>query len=74
VAAPESARKQRARRFPYRASGPGVLKPFIDVALVKLYAVFSPLLPIALLGREDFMAHFKVMFDQRQRSFTLEPY
>lgn len=41
---------------------------------VKLSAVFSPLLPIALLGREDFMDYFKVSFDQRQRSFMLEPY
>lgn len=41
---------------------------------VKLYAVFSPLLPIALLGREDFMHYFKVSFDQRQQSFTLEPH
>jgi predicted aspartyl protease len=30
--------------------------------------------PVALLGREDFLAHFRVSFDQRQCRFTIRPY
>jgi hypothetical protein len=41
---------------------------------VPLAAIFNPQIPIALLGREDFMAYFKVSFDQRRRIFTLDPY
>ena len=37
-----------------------------------LSANFHPMLPIALLGREDFMAHFRVTFDERRKLFILE--
>lgn len=35
---------------------------------------FSPGLPLILLGREDFFAAYKVSFDQRKQTFTVEPY
>ncbi len=30
--------------------------------------------PVILLGRDDFFATFKVAFDQREKTFSLEPY
>lgn len=41
---------------------------------VPLVATFNPHLPVVLLGREDFLHHFKVSFDQRQQTMTIEPY
>jgi hypothetical protein len=41
---------------------------------VPLCAIFNPQIPVALLGREDFMAYFKVSFDQQRQVFTLEAY
>jgi hypothetical protein len=41
---------------------------------IPLHAIFNPMIPIALLGREDFMNYFKVSFDQRARVFRLDPY
>jgi hypothetical protein len=31
------------------------------------------LIPI-LLGRDDFFAHYKILFDHRNQKFSLEPY
>jgi hypothetical protein len=41
---------------------------------VELVAAFSDVLPIALLGRQDFFAAFKVSFDERAQTFRLERY
>jgi hypothetical protein len=41
---------------------------------VHLEASFNPGLPVILLGREDFFALYRVSFDQRTSSFTIEPY
>ena len=41
---------------------------------VPLCAVFHPEIPVALLGREDFMNYFKVAFDQRRKVFIVEAY
>jgi hypothetical protein len=40
---------------------------------VTLRAVFVDA-PVALLGRDDFLASFRVNFDQRAQLFTVEPY
>lgn len=41
---------------------------------VELVAAFSDALPIALLGRGDFFAAFRVGFDERSQTFRLEKY
>lgn len=41
---------------------------------VKLNAAFCDGLPVVILGRDDFFAEFKVSFDQRAQTFTLETY
>lgn len=41
---------------------------------IHLAAFFSPGLPLALLGREDFFNYFRAEFDQRSLSFQLEAY
>jgi hypothetical protein len=41
---------------------------------VHLSACFSEGLPVVLLGREDFFAEFRVGFDQRSQTFTLQSY
>jgi hypothetical protein len=41
---------------------------------VPLGAIFNPAIPIALLGREDFFDYFRVSFNQRRRTFRLEPF
>lgn len=41
---------------------------------VPLRAIFNPKIPIALLGREDFFAYFKVSFDQQAKTFRLQSY
>lgn len=40
----------------------------------KLQANFMPGLPIPLLGRQDFFAHFKVSFNEQAEVVTLETY
>jgi hypothetical protein len=37
-------------------------------------ATFSKTLPVVLLGRKDFFTRYKVTFDERAKTFTLEPY
>jgi hypothetical protein len=39
-----------------------------------LSAAFNPGLPVILLGREDFFACFRVAFDQRTKTFTVQSY
>jgi hypothetical protein len=41
---------------------------------IHLSAFFSPGLPLALLGREDFFSYFRASFDQRSLSFRLDAY
>jgi hypothetical protein len=41
---------------------------------VTVSAAFNPALPLVLLGRLDFFSQFKVCFDERNRTFTLEAY
>lgn len=41
---------------------------------IPLAAIFNPMLPVALLGREDFFGFFKVAFDQRRQRFRLDIY
>jgi hypothetical protein len=41
---------------------------------VHLNACFSEDLPIVLLGRHDFFSVFRVSFDQRSLTFTLQKY
>jgi hypothetical protein len=41
---------------------------------IHLSAFFSPGLPLALLGREDFFCYFRASFDQRSSSFQLDAY
>ncbi len=41
---------------------------------IHLAAFFSPGLPLALLGREDFFQYFRASFDQRSLCFDLEAY
>jgi hypothetical protein len=62
------------------AAGPGKQwiwsSPITAVILdrrLSLKPVFADT-PTTLLGREDFLGEFKVSFDQRASSFTLEPY
>lgn len=40
---------------------------------IQLKATFGNT-PVALLGREDFFANFKVSFDQRKKRFRLDAY
>ncbi len=40
---------------------------------ITLQATFADT-PVALLGREDFLMHFRVSFDQRACRFTIRPY
>lgn len=39
-----------------------------------LSATFNPGLDCVLLGRRDFFDWYRVLFDQRSKSFTLDPY
>jgi hypothetical protein len=52
--------------------------PGIDAIIfgkkIHVAAFFSPGLPIALLGREDFFHYFHAHFDQRAQSFHLRAY
>lgn len=52
--------------------------PGIDIIFrrskIRLKVTFNPGLPVILLGREDFFAHYRVAFDQRENVMTLEPY
>jgi hypothetical protein len=41
---------------------------------IRLFAAFTEGLPVVVLGRHDFFAEFKVTFDQRACTYTLEPY
>jgi hypothetical protein len=52
---------------------PGV-KALIDGLEHHLKATFCVGLEVALLGRKDFFADYKVTFDERLECFTLEPY
>jgi hypothetical protein len=58
-----------ARRSPARQLG---ARPFSTST--NRAAGFNPELPVVLLGRLDFFNHFKVLFDERARIFTLERY
>jgi hypothetical protein len=53
-------------------------EPGIDAIVmgrkIHLQASFNPGLPVILLGREDFFALYKVTFDQRASSFSVEAY
>lgn len=57
---------------------PRLWAPGVDAVVmgrrVHLEAVFRPGLPVILLGREDFFQAFRVSFDQRKKTFRLEPY
>lgn len=55
------------------AYSPG-LKVLIDGAEHHLKAEFCEGLDLPLLGRRDFFMKYRVSFDQRTESFTLEPY
>lgn len=50
------------------------LKVVIDGFEHHLKAEFCEGLDLPLLGRKDFFAKYKITFDQRAESFTLEPY
>jgi len=57
---------------------PRVWPPGVDAVVwgkkVHLSAMFRlDLVPI-LLGRDDFFARFKILFDHRKQRFSLEPY
>ena len=39
-----------------------------------LYGVYNKDLKVVLLGREDFFQQYRVSFDQRQKTFRVEPY
>lgn len=63
------------------ASGPttefryrGPITALVLGEVVPLQASFLEGLPFVLLGRNDFFHHFKILFDQRARSFTLVTY
>lgn len=64
----------------HTASGPDTSQVHYDDGIhglilghkVALSAIFNPVLPIALLGRQDFMAHFRVTFDEPKKLFILE--
>jgi Aspartyl protease len=53
-------------------------RPGIDAIVmgrkIHLQASFNPGLPVILLGREDFFSLYRVTFDQRVSSFTVEAY
>jgi hypothetical protein len=59
-------------------NAPRVWEPGVEAIIlgrkIRLGAVFRPNLPIILLGRDDFFHTFKVSFDQRRKTFTVEPY
>jgi hypothetical protein len=40
----------------------------------RLHAIFNNGLNVILLGREDFFSYYKILFDQRAKTFTLQPY
>lgn len=52
--------------------------PGVDALLagrkIHLQASFNPGLPVILLGREDFFAHYRIAFDQRANTMTIEAY
>jgi hypothetical protein len=50
------------------------IKALIDGRKHHLKASFCKGLKVALLGRRDFFDAYKVTFDEREESFTLEPY
>lgn len=56
-----------------RVWGPGIKAVHAGETL-HLSAMFRPDLPLILLGRDDFFAHYKVGFDHRNQKFSLEPY
>lgn len=63
------------------AGGPAdsyVYEPGISVVIEDktygVHATFSKNLPVGLLGRQDFFVHHRVTFDERAKTFTLEPY
>lgn len=74
-------RKSHCRRSTFEtACGQGVqwtykhdLVAMIVGQELPLKAVFVDA-PVALLGRQDFFAHFAVRFDQRNERFTLSRY
>lgn len=41
---------------------------------VALAPILSPAIAVVTLGREDFLTSFKFSMDQRDQTFTLEPY
>jgi hypothetical protein len=41
---------------------------------IPLKVAFLANVPVVLLGRTDFFSQFKVLFDERSQTFTLEPY
>jgi hypothetical protein len=41
---------------------------------IRVTAGFNPELPVVLLGRLDFFSQFRVLFDERAQTFTLERY
>jgi hypothetical protein len=53
-------------------------QPGIDAIVmgqkIHLQASFNPGLPVILLGREDFFALYRVAFDQKTNTFTVDPY
>lgn len=53
---------------------PSGIKAIIDGAEHHLKADFCEGLQVALLGRKDFFYAYSVSFDERAKTFTLEPF
>lgn len=60
----------KAKKYLYK---PGI-EAIVFGKKIHLAAFFSPGLPLALLGREDFFQYFRAHFDQRAQSFDLHAY
>ncbi|MGC9221008.1 MAG: hypothetical protein ACP5H2_06605 [Solirubrobacteraceae bacterium] len=52
---------------------PGVQAIFMGKR-IELYAAFNEGLPVILLGRADFFATFRVLFDERAKTMTISEY
>ena len=74
-------RKRDCRRKKFRSAGGKAVQwtwePGIEAVALgrrfKVEAVFSDT-PTILLGRKDFLSHFKASFDERALRVQLEPY
>jgi hypothetical protein len=66
------------RAWWWRAARPGSVQECLTVRVagveVSLAPLLKPQLAIVALGRRDFLAAFKLTVDEREQTFTLEPY